>query len=137
MSPPPILDMFYDIIRKLPFDLEQLTPSVVQCGVHIMDYAAPPSPWKASGKSFTACMGGLFRPHPEPLITDKSILPCDFIVDAIKKHGPKSPNERACELGASILAETFKVRIAQCFILLSNCMRELSMISHIALQRYI
>lgn len=78
MSPPPILDMFYDIIRKLPFDLEQLTPSVVQCGVHIMDYAAPPSPWKAS--------------------------------DAIKKHGPKSPNERACELGASILAETFKTQ---------------------------
>ncbi|KAF9130739.1 hypothetical protein BGW39_002740 [Mortierella sp. 14UC] len=50
MSPPPILEMFYNIIRKIPFGLEQLTPSIVQCGVHIMDYAAPPSPWKASGK---------------------------------------------------------------------------------------
>ncbi|KAF8949078.1 hypothetical protein BGZ47_011306 [Haplosporangium gracile] len=78
MSPPPILDMFYDIIRKVPLGLEQLTPSIVQCGVHIMDYAAPPSPWKTS--------------------------------DAVKKHGPKSPNERACELGACILAETFRTQ---------------------------
>ncbi|KAF9913165.1 hypothetical protein EC991_003625 [Linnemannia zychae] len=78
MFPPQILDMFYDIIRKIPFGLEQLTPSIVQCGVHIMDYAAPPSPWKAS--------------------------------EIIKKQGPKTPNERACELGASILAETFKTQ---------------------------
>ncbi|KAF9927728.1 hypothetical protein FBU30_002931 [Linnemannia zychae] len=78
MSPPPVLDMFYDIIRKIPFGLEQLTPSIVQCGVHIMDYSAPPSPWKAS--------------------------------DTTKKYGPKTPNERACELGASILAETFKTQ---------------------------
>ncbi|KAG0380276.1 hypothetical protein BGX24_009287 [Mortierella sp. AD032] len=78
MSPPLILDMFYDIIRKIPFGLEQLTPSIVQCGVHIMDYAAPPSPWKAS--------------------------------DNVKKQGPKTPNERACELGASILAEIFRTQ---------------------------
>lgn len=71
--------MFYDIIRKLPFDLEQLTPSVVQCGVHIMDYAAPPSPWKASGKSFTACMGGLIRPHPVPLLADKVFVPATLL----------------------------------------------------------
>ncbi|KAF9096291.1 hypothetical protein BGX29_008636 [Mortierella sp. GBA35] len=78
MSPPLIQDMFYDIIRKIPFGLEQLTPSIVQSGVYIMDYTAPPSPWKSS--------------------------------DAVKKQGPKTPNERACELGASILAETFKTQ---------------------------
>ena len=54
MSPPLILDMFYDIIRKIPFGLEQLTPSIVQCGVYIMDYTAPPSPWKSSGKTINS-----------------------------------------------------------------------------------
>ncbi|KAF9968188.1 hypothetical protein BGZ70_006011 [Mortierella alpina] len=82
MSTPPLLEMFCDIIRKIPFDLEQLTPSIVQCGVHIMDSTAPTSFWKA---------------------TDKEIS---------KKSTPKSPNELACNLGATILAETFKAQVS-------------------------
>ncbi|KAG0200521.1 hypothetical protein BGX28_006426 [Mortierella sp. GBA30] len=82
MSTSPILEMFCDIIRKIPFGLEQLTPSIVQCGVYIMDSTAPNSFWKA---------------------TDK---------DVSKKLTPKTPNECACELGATILAETFKAQVS-------------------------
>ncbi|KAF9961690.1 hypothetical protein BGZ72_002522 [Mortierella alpina] len=82
MSTPPLLEMFCDIIRKIPFGLEQLTPSIVQCGVYIMDSTAPTSFWKA---------------------TDK---------ETSKKSAPKSPNELACDLGATILAETFKAQVS-------------------------
>ncbi|KAF9108452.1 hypothetical protein BGX27_008339 [Mortierella sp. AM989] len=80
MAPSPVLEMFCDIIRKLPFGLEQLTPSLVHCGVYIMDSMAPKSPWGASDK------------------------------DVAKKSAPKTPNELGCELGATILAETFKTQ---------------------------
>ncbi|KAG0365943.1 hypothetical protein BC939DRAFT_506608 [Gamsiella multidivaricata] len=80
MSPPPILEMFRNVIRKIPFGLEQLTPSIVQCGVYIMDSMAPSSIWKASDK------------------------------DTTRKHTPKTPGEFGCELGATILAETFKTQ---------------------------
>ncbi|KAF8935766.1 hypothetical protein BGZ58_004819, partial [Dissophora ornata] len=82
MSPVPILEMFCEIIKKIPFGLEQLTPSIVQCGVYIMDSMAPSSPWKTSDK------------------------------DVTKKLTPKTPNELGCELGAMILAETFKTQVS-------------------------
>ncbi|KAI1319557.1 hypothetical protein EDD11_003827 [Mortierella claussenii] len=80
MSPLPIFDMFHDIIRKIPYGLEQLSPSLVQCGVYIMDTMAPRSHWASQDK------------------------------DAPKKSTSKSPNDFACELGAAILAETFKTQ---------------------------
>jgi len=49
MSPTPLYHMFCDIIKKIPYGLEQLIPSIVLCGVYIMDTMAPTSPWKASG----------------------------------------------------------------------------------------
>ncbi|KAF9987587.1 hypothetical protein BGZ75_000366 [Mortierella antarctica] len=82
ISTPPLLEMFCDIIKKIPFGLEQLTPSIVQCGVYIMDSTAPTSFWKTSDK------------------------------DTSKKSTPKSPNELACDLGATILAETFKAQVS-------------------------
>ncbi|KAG0002734.1 hypothetical protein BGZ65_002376 [Modicella reniformis] len=80
VTPLPILNMFIDIIRKIPFGLEQLAPSIVQCGVYIMDSMAPNSPWKASDK------------------------------DPVKKLNSMTPNERGCQLGATILAEIFKTQ---------------------------
>ncbi|KAG0261101.1 hypothetical protein BG011_001353 [Mortierella polycephala] len=82
MSPPPILEMFRNIIRKLPFGLEQLTPSIVHCGVYIMDSFVSTAHWKASDK------------------------------DTMKRLAPKTPNEQACELGAIILAEAFKTQVS-------------------------
>ncbi|KAF9433039.1 hypothetical protein BGZ76_009963 [Entomortierella beljakovae] len=78
MTPVPIIEMFCDIINKIPYGLEQLTPSLVHCGVYIMDSMAPKSPWATSDK------------------------------DTIKRSTPKSPNDLGCELGARILAEVFK-----------------------------
>ncbi|KAF9170651.1 hypothetical protein BGX20_008702, partial [Mortierella sp. AD010] len=92
MAPLPILDMFCDIIRKVPFGLEQLTPSLVHCGVYIMDSMAPKSPWMASDKEVT------------------------------KKLTPKSPNELGCELGATILAEIFKTQASARTEILDNIM---------------
>ncbi|KAF9186914.1 hypothetical protein BGZ51_001704 [Haplosporangium sp. Z 767] len=80
MSPPPILELLRNIIRKLPFGLEQLTPSIVHCGVYIMDSSVSTAHWKASDK------------------------------DTMKKLTPKTPSEQACELGAIILAEVFKTQ---------------------------
>ncbi|KAF9282708.1 hypothetical protein BGZ68_005817 [Mortierella alpina] len=82
MSTPPLLEMFCDIIKKIPFGLEQLTPSIVQCGVYIMDSTAPTSFWKS---------------------TDK---------ETSKKSTPKNPNELACDLGATIIAEIFKAQVS-------------------------
>ncbi|KAF9354159.1 hypothetical protein BGX26_008025 [Mortierella sp. AD094] len=92
MAPLPILEMFCDIIRKVPFGLEQLTPSLVHCGVYIMDSMAPKSPWMASDKEVT------------------------------KKLTPKTPNELGCELGATILAETFKTQASARTEILDNIM---------------
>ncbi|KAF9574437.1 hypothetical protein EC968_006597 [Mortierella alpina] len=82
MSTPPLLEMFCDIIKKIPFGLEQLIPSIVQCGVYIMDSTAPTSFWKHSDK------------------------------ETMKKSTIKSPNELACDLGATILAETFRTQVS-------------------------
>ncbi|KAK3828684.1 MAG: FANCI solenoid 2-domain-containing protein [Benniella sp.] len=80
VTPSPILAMFLDNIRKIPFGLEQLTPSIVQCGVYIMDSMAPNSHWRTSDKDLT------------------------------KRSAPMSPNEHGCELGAIVLAEIFKTQ---------------------------
>ncbi|KAG0001818.1 hypothetical protein BGZ79_004110 [Entomortierella chlamydospora] len=92
MAPLPILEMFCDIIRKVPFGLEQLTPSLVHCGVYIMDSMAPKSPWTTSDKEVT------------------------------KKLTPKTPNELGCELGATILAEMFKTQASARTEILDNIM---------------
>ncbi|KAF8977816.1 hypothetical protein BGZ46_007093, partial [Entomortierella lignicola] len=92
MRPLPILEMFCDIIRKIPYGLEQLTPSLVHCGVYIMDSMAPKSPWMTSDK------------------------------EVVKKFTPKTPNELACELGATILAETFKTQASARTEILDNIM---------------
>ncbi|KAF9422171.1 hypothetical protein BGZ94_008642 [Podila epigama] len=79
ISPPNMLDMFRNVIRKIPYGLEQITQSMVHCGVYIMDSMAPTSPWR----------------------TSENIVP---------KRTKSKPSERACELGAAILAETFKTQ---------------------------
>ncbi|KAF9376152.1 hypothetical protein CPC16_000331 [Podila verticillata] len=80
VSPPPILSMFCAIIKKIPHGMDQITQSIVQCGVYIMDSMAPTSPWKASDK------------------------------DVPRKTKLLKPTDYACELGAAILAETFKTQ---------------------------
>lgn len=105
MSPTPLLHMFCDIIRKIPYGLEQLIPSIVLCGVYIMDTMAPTSSWKTSGM-YT-------WPHGEsgcPYLTQHPFATPDK--DIPRKLTPKTANEFACDLGAKILAETFKVRFS-------------------------
>lgn len=80
VSPPPILSMFCAIIKKIPHGMDQITQSIVQCGVYIMDSMAPTSPWKTSDK------------------------------DVPRKTKLLKPTEYACELGAAILAEAFKTQ---------------------------
>ncbi|KAG0242738.1 FANCI solenoid 4-domain-containing protein [Mortierella sp. GBAus27b] len=80
VAPVPILKMFLDNVRKIPFGLEQLTPSIVQCGVHIMDSMVTNTPWKASDK------------------------------ETAKKPLIMTPSEHGCDLGATVLAEVFKTQ---------------------------
>ncbi|KAG0083941.1 hypothetical protein BGZ92_010329, partial [Podila epicladia] len=79
VSPPQILSMFCAIIKKIPHGMDQITQSIVQCGVYVMDSMAPTSPWKASDNNAT-------------------------------KRTKLKPTDYACELGAAILAETFKTQ---------------------------
>ncbi|KAG0017878.1 hypothetical protein BGZ82_000628 [Podila clonocystis] len=72
VSPPPILSMFCAIIKKIPHGLDQITQSIVQCGVYIMDSMAP--------------------------------------TKNVSKRTKLKPTDYACELGAAILAETFKTQ---------------------------
>ncbi|KAF9917506.1 hypothetical protein BX616_000765 [Lobosporangium transversale] len=80
MSPVSIFGIFNNIIQKIPFGLEQLTPSLVHCGVYIMDSMAPKTHWAVSD----------------------SRLP--------RKMSPKSPGDLGCELGTNILAEIFRTQ---------------------------